>query len=438
MNKTFLLSAAALLALSSGCGKVRDSNTSSDTPETTSSVVSSVPDTTSSAAATTSVQTDLPPSSTAPAPHEELVMTCLSEVEVFDKVSLSEFVTSTNGVLSQPDELIDTSSTGSHEVTVKCTVDGVPSEKKITFSVVDKTAPLILNSGWNANHLRGNAFDLSDYVGYADNYDSAPVLTYTGNIDPNTSGSYPLTATVTDSSGNSASFDVTVNVLDYPPQQQPYNGEKQPFESFMARYAGEGRSFGIDVSEWQGDIDFNAVKNAGCSFVIMRTGYCYSNRVTDKQFEANFRKANEAGLNVGLYFYSGDSTEEAVREHARWIAGLVGDTKLALPVAFDWEDFGTFQEFGISLHQLNELYFAFADELEKCGLSPMLYSSKNFLNSVWTEEAKSIHPVWLAHYCDETDYTGDYAIWQGSCTGQIPGICGDVDMNVLYRSLPLE
>ncbi len=67
----------------------------------------------------------------------------------------------------------------------------------------------------------------------------------------------------------------------------------------------------------------------------------------------------------------------------------------------------------------------------------MLYSSKNFLNNIWSERTKSSTPVWLAHFVDETDYDGEYAIWQASAYGHIPGINGDVDMDIQYLNKPI-
>ena len=85
----------------------------------------------------------------------------------------------------------------------------------------------------------------------------------------------------------------------------------------------------------------------------------------------------------------------------------------------------------MSINDLNEYFKIFADELEKAGYSAMLYSSKNFLNNFWYEHSE--YPVWLAHYTDRTNYTGEYAMWQMSCFGNIDGIEGDVDFNILYN-----
>ncbi|MBP5582253.1 MAG: glycoside hydrolase family 25, partial [Ruminococcus sp.] len=186
------------------------------------------------------------------------------------------------------------------------------------------------------------------------------------------------------------------------------------------------------------NVDYNAVKEAGCSFVIIRVRYFYSEITMDDYFRENIKNATEAGLDVGVYFYTTDNTQDGVREHARWIAEQVKGYELQMPVAFDWEEFANFQNYHMSIKDINDVYAAFADEIEKCGYKAMLYSSKNFLGNIWSEETKASHPVWLAHFVDETDYDGEYAIWQASAYGHIPGINGDVDMDIQYLDKKLD
>ena len=119
-----------------------------------------------------------------------------------------------------------------------------------------------------------------------------------------------------------------------------------------------------------------------------------------------------------------------VRGSADWIIDTLGGANLDFPVAFDWEDFGNFQDYGMSFYELNRLYDAFADELSQAGYGCMLYGSKNYLENMW--EKTDIRPVWLAHYTEKTDYKGPYILWQASSTGRISGIGGDVDMDILY------
>lgn len=462
MKRIAVLLAALSFAGAFSCGKT-DSSSSSQITETTSAEAAS---STTSAVTTTAVSTTSDASATSVTTASATVaiqttqplqsasfaaVTTVQQatdaapvetqngksVEVYSAATASEIWDGEASELLEPDKTVDTSDIGAHEVTLACKRGDKTENVKVMYQVVDTEKPMILNGGWSTCHVVNTPFDLSDYVGFADNYDRHPTLTYTGTVDTNALGDYPITATVTDSSGNSESWDLTITVAESKPSPQD-NNPRVSFRDFTEKYAGEGRRFGIDVSTWQGNVDFNAVKADGCSFVVIRLGYYYSKPVLDDYFRQNLENAKAAGLDVGVYLYTADNTEEGVREHARWIAEELGDTKLELPVAFDWEEFTNFQQYGMSIHDLNQLYLAFADELSKHGLKCMLYSSKNFLNNFWYESTKAAHPVWLAHFVDETDYAGKYAIWQASCYGKINGITGDVDMNILYEPLPLE
>lgn len=427
---TFLIAVSLMLAGGTvACGrKVPHADnsiiTESVTEQTQTSTVTTV---TAASAAVAAVTT----TASKAEPPENLILKGRNTVEVWEELTVGDFIIEKNVELAERDAMVDTTSLGAHEINVKYKSGEAEFDKKLSYTVVDTTAPMLLNGGWSPIHIRGKDFDLNDYVGFADNFDPRPVLTYEGSVDVSKNGDYPLKATVTDSSGNVTSWDVTITVADSKPVVADTNPRVQ-FADFTAKNSGEGRSFGIDVSAWQGDVDFNAVKAAGAEFVFIRIGYYYDHVVMDDYFKSNLQKAKKAGLKVGIYFYTTDNTEEDAREHARWIVQQLGDTSLELPIAFDWEEFSNFQQYNMSIRNLNEIYLAFADEVEKHGYKAMLYSSKNFLNNFWTERTKSANPVWLAHFVDETDYVGDYWIWQGSCFGKIPGIAGDVDMNIMY------
>ena len=176
-------------------------------------------------------------------------------------------------------------------------------------------------------------------------------------------------------------------------------------------------------------MDFDAVKAAGCDFAIIRIGYSKDGEITfDDRFDQNYERAKAAGIRTGIYLYSYDNTEKDVRSAADQIAEKLGENASDLPVVFDWEDFGRFQTYKMSLTDLNRLYDAFADELASGGYDCMLYSSKNYLEKIWTDT--DTRPVWLAQYAEKPDYKGPYRIWQASSIGRIAGISGDVDINV--------
>lgn len=369
-------------------------------------------------------------------PPDDLILETHETIEIYEKITVDDFVTKTNVKILNGDKVIDTSELGDGEISIECQSDDGKFRKKIKYTVADTTAPVLLNMGVSPYVTKDQPFDLKKIVGYADNYDQSPVLTYDGTVDTSTIGNYPITAHVTDSSGNETSWELTVVVLSQTPSTDggaastPDYSDGTPFADFMKANEGDNREFGIDVSAWQGDINFEAVKNAGCDFVIIRMGYFYDEIKSDDWYAENIRKAREAGLKVGVYFYTTLNSADSVKELSSYIVEQLDGQELDFPVAFDWEEFTTFQEYGLSIHDLNELFNLFCSEMEENGYSAMLYSSKNFLNNFWINNYDQ--PVWLAHFVDETDYTGDYFMWQGSSTGLIDGIDGYVDMNVLY------
>lgn len=360
---------------------------------------------------------------------EEIDLSIKNDIEVYDKITIEDVISENNIRLENGSELLDTSELGEKNIKVKYIYNSKNYESEISYTVVDTTPPVLLNSGCNSVALAGIEFDLNDYVGFADNYDTYPVLTYKGYVDTNTCGIYPLTATATDSSGNFTTWDVNIEVAYELPSPED-NNERISFENFIAQYGSDNIRFGVDISEWQGNVDFEALKNAGCSFVIIRMGHYYDNAQMDEYYYNNIESAKAAGLDVGVYIYTTANSEEEIKKNAKWISDTLGGQELDFPVVFDWEEFGTFQKYGMSVHDLNMYFQLFAKEMESYGYSTMLYSSKNFLNNFWYDQTE--YPVWLAHFTDDTDYDGDYVMWQASCYGRIDGIDADVDLNILY------
>ena len=126
--------------------------------------------------------------------------------------------------------------------------------------------------------------------------------------------------------------------------------------------------------------------------------------------------------------------EDMGRDTAKWVANIVDDVELDFPVVFDWENWSKFRKYQISIHDLNNTFRAFDEELKKHNLSAMLYGSKYYLETMWEEDIKNNYPVWLAHYTNEmTDYQGKFKMWQMCSDGRIDGIQGDVDIDILYK-----
>ena len=190
---------------------------------------------------------------------------------------------------------------------------------------------------------------------------------------------------------------------------------------------------GIDVSVWQGDINFKKVKEAGAEFVMIRIGFGHdskNNIVMDSKFKNNIKNAKEEGLLVGIYFYSYAKTIDEAKKQASWIIQELNGINLDLPITFDWESWTYFDDYQLNFLDINNIAKAFMDECIKAGYDSMLYSSLNYLNKVWNLKE---YKTWLAHYTKKTTYENDYLIWQSSSTGSINGINGAVDLDVLYK-----
>ncbi|SNU09544.1 Glycosyl hydrolases family 25 [Lachnospiraceae bacterium] len=299
----------------------------------------------------------------------------------------------------------------------------------------DTKAPVFLINTKSVSIPRGTEFDVHSFVGYGDDVDRDVELTIDGTVNTSEVGRYSITINLKDDAGHVTSSDMTVNVNDsdiVADDDAPLPPGTESFSSFESGYRKEGTKLGIDVSRWQGDIDFNKVKAAGCDFVIMRIGgYDDKEHYIDRCYQNNIKNAKAAGLKVGIYWHSEESTPEEVKASVRYMLDVLDGEKLDFPIAYDWEDFVGFEDYKMNLQDLNDCFEVFCDEVEAAGYEACLYSSLNFLENVWVNSRD--HKVWLAHYTSQTDYTGKYYMWQHSSSGMIDGASSAVDFNVLYE-----
>ena len=320
---------------------------------------------------------------------------------------------------------------GSYLVNITAKDDyGNVSTASYEVNVRDVEAPVVFVDGDGAQIVTGSEVNITDLIAYGDNVDPEPVLETEGEINTSKPGSYTIHGKLTDSSSNSTEWDFTVEVADEFPPYEP-SDYFYPFEDFLKDHAGYSRMFGIDVSSWQGDIDFNKVKEAGCEFVIIRVGFSYQGKFTlDNKFRQNYEGARAAGLKVGIYHFSYDNNKADLQVALDSIFAELKDDKLDLPIFFDWEDFGSFNEYKMNFKDLNLLYDYFADEVQKRGYECMLYGSQFYLDKVWAHT--DTRPIWLAQYIDKPTYGGQYEIWQLSDSGRIDGIEGNVDLDIMF------
>ena len=185
----------------------------------------------------------------------------------------------------------------------------------------------------------------------------------------------------------------------------------------------------IDVSTWQGNIDWKKVKAAGYAHAIIRAGFGRSSSQVDNTFEKNYKNAKAAGVKLGVYWYSyAVDKADAVKE-AKACLEVLGGRTLDMPVYFDMEE-NSMTKLGKS--KLTEMAKAFCEEIKKGGYTPGVYSNPNwFKNYLDYSGLKKIYSIWLAQYYKEAQYECD--VWQYASDGKVSGISGNVDMNIIYN-----
>ena len=287
--------------------------------------------------------------------------------------------------------------------------------------------------GKSYNVTKGSEDNLLEKIMCGDNYDKNPVCVIEGDYDLNNVGSYKLVFKATDSNGNTSEKKFTLNVNE-PSDNKGSNGVKTvtEFSDVIKNYKNDNTQIGIDVSKWQGDIDFSKLKNAEVEFVIIRVGSSTGingENFVDSKFIQNIENANSVGIPVGVYFYSYANSMERAINDAKWIIDVIKDYRVELPIAFDWENWGSFNKYELSFFGLTNIAKKFMDTVKDAGYEAMLYSSKTYLENIWMGMD---YPVWLAHYTKNTNYTGDYSYWQLCSNGRVDGINGDVDIDIRY------
>ncbi len=217
--------------------------------------------------------------------------------------------------------------------------------------------------------------------------------------------------------------------------EQIIQGAKYNFNSDGVLNTGSGH-MGIDVSKWNGSIDWNAVKSSGVSFVIIRCGYRGSSTgalIEDPMFRSNIQGASKAGLKVGVYFFTQAVNEVEAVEEASMVAGLIKGYNISYPVFLDVESSNGGRGDKIDAAARTAVCKAFCQTIQNSGYKAGIYANKTWLNSYMDAPALSGYKIWLAQYAATPSYTRTrYDIWQYSSKGRVSGMNGDVDMNISY------
>ncbi len=219
--------------------------------------------------------------------------------------------------------------------------------------------------------------------------------------------------------------------------EQVIRGAVYQFDSNGRLNDGTG-VLGIDVSSHNGVIDWSAVANAGVDYVIIRCGYRgYGTGalVEDSRFRYNINGAINAGLKVGVYFFSQAIDEIEAVEEASMVLNLISGYKLTYPIFLDVEYSNSAHNGradGLDVATRTAVCKAFCQTIVNGGYQAGIYANRTWLQSYIDAGALSHYKIWLAQYAKTPTYTGKYDMWQYSCTGTIAGIRGDVDLNMSY------
>ena len=198
----------------------------------------------------------------------------------------------------------------------------------------------------------------------------------------------------------------------------------------------QGTLIGIDVSKWNGDINWAQVKKAGIQFVVIRAGYGYT---IDKKFKRNIEGAIENNIHIGIYWFSYARTADMAIEEARVCASVIEPykDKIDLPVFFDFEYDSVVcaRRHGVSISRTlaTEMADAFCTTVKDYGYEAGIYTNLDFSNNYFTQSVLERWKVWIAQWTKTNTYKKtDYVMWQYSSRGYVKGIDGYVDMNYYY------
>ena len=257
----------------------------------------------------------------------------------------------------------------------------------------------------------------ADYYKYDKFYIKAPRYKYTGwqTID-----------------GSVYYYDVNGNVVT---GTQVIQGATYNFVPVTGALVTSSGVLGIDVSKWNGSIDWNAVKNSGVNYVIIRCGYRGSSTgalIEDPAFRTNIKGATSAGLKVGIYFFTQAVNEVEAVEEASMVLSLISGYNISYPVFLDVEPSGGRAD-GISAETRTAVCNAFCQTVANSGYAAGIYANKTWLGSkINVGSLGGSYKIWLAQYAAAPSYGGKYQLWQYSSKGSVAGIKGDVDMNLSY------
>lgn len=209
---------------------------------------------------------------------------------------------------------------------------------------------------------------------------------------------------------------------------------------FMAYFNDDGEKIshlGCDLSYHNNNVNFDELAASGCEFVMLRCGfrgYSEGGLMQDEKFEKYASEAERVGLGLGVYFFTQAVTVEEAEDEAEFVLRLIEDHKISYPVAFDTEyiddENARTNTTEISDELRSDICKAFCERIKQEGYYPMIYASENWMRRYLNVEALKDYDLWAPQYLDENDYLYDFTMWQYTDSGNIPGVKGEVDLDI--------
>lgn len=190
---------------------------------------------------------------------------------------------------------------------------------------------------------------------------------------------------------------------------------------------------GIDVSKWQGRINWNLVKSDGVQFAMIRSSFGWGKDNVDVLFETNYNGATQVGIPVGAYHYSYARTvDEAIKEAEHCYSVIKGKI-FEYPIAYDMEEAGVA---ALGKSKVSQIAKAFCEKMESYGYYVCIYSGKHWFENYFTQDIFDKYDIWLAQWNNRPTLNKPYGIWQKSSKGRVDGIMGYVDLDESYKHYP--
>lgn len=223
-----------------------------------------------------------------------------------------------------------------------------------------------------------------------------------------------------------------------------YDKKKFVEKDGFLRYNDSNARLGVDVSEYQGDINWAEVKDAGIDFALLRLGYRGTTQGLlnlDEKFEQNFQGATDAGVFVGVYFFSQAVSESEARAEADFVIETLGGRKTAYPIVFDWEPpvpsdqlpAETLRAYDVKGTEATKFGAAFCERIKEAGYRPCVYTNKYMAYTFFDLDQWKDYDLWYAEYEKAPSLYYDFRIWQYTDAGTVPGIEGGVDVNICFK-----